>query len=73
MKELSSPAYNMTQIVGTSPTSWDDAIQNGLKEASTTLNQMHWIQVDEFRGAVGQDGSLSQYQIVFRIGSEASQ
>ncbi len=39
--------YRKTEIVGTSETSVDDAIQGAIKRAARTLRQIGWFEVSE--------------------------
>jgi hypothetical protein len=59
--------YNVTEIVGTSKTSIEDAIQLGIKTASKTLRNLDWFEVKEIRGHIV-DGDVGHYQVCMKIG-----
>ncbi len=62
-----NPTYKLVQIVGTSNASIDDAVQSGVKKASSSLHNVDWFQVDEIRGRVV-DGTAEQFQVIMRVG-----
>ena len=64
---MSNPTYRLTEIVGTSDGSIDEAIANGLEKASETLHNLDWFEVAEVRGALV-DGAISQIQVTMKIG-----
>ena len=64
---MSNPTYRLTEVVGTSDGSIDDAIANGLKKASETLHNLDWFEIAEVRGSIV-DGAVSQTQVTMKIG-----
>ena len=44
--------YKITEIVGSSPDSIDDAIKNGIGRATKTLRNLDWFEVTDIRGAM---------------------
>jgi flavin-binding protein dodecin len=59
--------YRKTEIVGTSETSVDDAIQGAIKRAARTLRQIGWFEVSEIRGHV-ENGEIAHYQVTLKVG-----
>lgn len=59
--------YRKTEIVGTSETSVDDAIQGAIKRAASTLRQIGWFEVSEIRGHV-ENGEIGHYQVTLKVG-----
>ncbi|MGQ0576029.1 MAG: dodecin [Pseudonocardia sp.] len=59
--------YRITEIVGSSPTSIDEAIRNGLARATQTLRHVDWFEVSQIRGAV-QDNQLTYFQVGMKVG-----
>ena len=59
--------YQLVEIVGTSPTSSDDAIRSGIEQASTSLSRVDWFQVVETRGQVV-NGQVGQFQVIMKVG-----
>jgi flavin-binding protein dodecin len=47
---MSNHTYRVTELVGTSPDSIDQAIRNGVSRAATTLRNVDWFEVTEVRG-----------------------
>ena len=59
--------YKITEIVGTSKTSIEDAIQSAVARAAKTIKDLGWFEVTETRGHI-QDGKVAHYQVTLRIG-----
>jgi flavin-binding protein dodecin len=59
--------YKVIEIVGSSATSIEDAIQGAIARAATTLQDIRWFEVKETRGHV-EDGKVAHYQVTLRIG-----
>ena len=59
--------YKVVEIVGSSQTSIEDAIQQAVTRASKTLDNLRWFQVVETRGHI-QDGKVHHYQVTLKIG-----
>ena len=64
---MSNHTYRITEIVGTSPDSIDQAIKNGLSRATSTLRNVDWFEVTEVRGQVN-DGGVEHYQVGLKVG-----
>ncbi len=59
--------YGITEVVGSSPTSIDDAISTAVARASTTVRGLDWFEVTEIRGHLV-DGAVAHYQVGLKIG-----
>lgn len=59
--------YKMLELVGTSSTSVEDAVQNAVGRAAKTVRNMRWFEVKEIHGKI-QDGKLAEWQVVMKIG-----
>lgn len=59
--------YKKVELVGTSTTGIEDAIQNAVATASETLKHIDWFEVSEVRGHVA-DGAVAHYQVVIKVG-----
>ncbi len=59
--------YRVTEIVGTSQTSVDAAIRNGIKRASETLRNLDWFEITQVRGHLV-DGEIDHYQVGLKVG-----
>jgi hypothetical protein len=59
--------YRIIQVAGSSEKSLEDAIQNAVRRASSTLREVGWFEVVETRGHV-EDGKVAHYQVTLKIG-----
>ena len=59
--------YRKTELVGSSGSSVEEAIQTAITRAAKTLRHIEWFEVDEIRGHV-QDGKVAHYQVVLKVG-----
>ena len=59
--------YRVTEIVGSSPTSTDDALRNALERASKTLRNLDWFEVVGVRGYI-KDGAVGRFQVTVKVG-----
>lgn len=64
---MSQHTYKMIELVGSSPTSIDDAIHNAIARASKTLRNMDWFEVTETRGHL-EDGKVAHFQVKLKVG-----
>lgn len=64
---MTSKTYKKIELVGTSTTSFSDAVRNAIKLASATVKNMDWFEVMESRGRI-EDGAVAEYQVTVKIG-----
>lgn len=64
---MSDNIYKVTEVVGTSKTSIEDAIQGAIERTAKTVRDIGWFEVTETRGHVV-DGKVAHYQVTLRIG-----
>ena len=64
---MSEHVYRVTEIVGTSTESIDDAIRNAVGRANATLRNLDWFEVTEIRGHL-QDGAIGHVQVGLKVG-----
>jgi len=57
----------VTDIIGSSEKSWDDAVQNALDRANQTLRGLTGLEVTKMNAAIGDDGKISEYRAHLRI------
>lgn len=57
----------ITEIIGSSEKSWDDAVTNALERARKTLRGMTGLEVTKMNAAIGEDGKISEYRAHIRI------
>ena len=59
--------YKKIELVGSSKTSIEDAIENALARAHKSIHNLEWFEVQETRGHVV-DGKVGHYQVVLKVG-----
>jgi len=64
---MSDSIYKVIELVGSSPTSIEDAIEGAITRASTTVRDIRWFEVLETRGHV-ENGKVAHYQVTLKIG-----
>lgn len=64
---MSEHIYKVVELVGSSQTSIEKAIENAVSRASKTLNNLDWFEVMETRGHL-QDGKVAHYQVKLKVG-----
>lgn len=64
---MSDHVYKKVEIVGSSKTSIEDAIQTAVTKASESLKNLDWFEVVETRGHIS-NGKVGHYQVVLKVG-----
>jgi dodecin len=64
---MSNHVYRLSEIVGSSPTSVDDAIRTGIAKAAETVRNIEWFETQQIRGQV-LDGDVAYFQVAMKIG-----
>jgi flavin-binding protein dodecin len=64
---VSNHVYRLSEIVGSSPTSVDEAIRTALRKAALTVRNIEWFETQEIRGQVV-DGDVAHFQVRLKIG-----
>jgi flavin-binding protein dodecin len=59
--------YKIIEIVGSSETSIDDAIQRAVARASQTLKHLRWFEVAQMRGHI-ENGKIHHFQVTLKVG-----
>ena len=59
--------YRLTEIVGTSPESIEQAVKNGIERASQTLRHLDWFEITQVRGQI-KDGTVEHFQVGLKLG-----
>jgi flavin-binding protein dodecin len=65
--QVSDHVYKIVEVVGSSETSIEDAINGAIARASKTLRNLRWFEVIQTRGEI-RDGSAHFFQVHLRIG-----
>ena len=64
---MSDATYKVTEVVGTSADSIQQAVRNGIARASETLRNLDWFEVTEIRGhIVGTE--VGHFHVSMKIG-----
>ncbi|MGW2047416.1 dodecin [Streptomyces sp. NPDC001858] len=64
---MSNHTYRVTEIVGTSPDSVDQAVRNGVARASQKLRNLDWFEVTQVRGQI-ENGAIAHWQVGLKVG-----
>lgn len=64
---MSEHTYKVVELVGSSQTSIEKAIENAVSRASKTLKNLDWFEVVETRGHL-HDGKVAHYQVKLKVG-----
>jgi len=59
--------YKITEVVGTSPTSFAEAVRAAVSEAAKTVRNMSWFEVVEQRGHI-EEGKVTEFQVTVKVG-----
>lgn len=64
---MSDNVYAVTEIIGSSSVSVEDAIKGAIATASQSLKNLNWFEVIETRGHI-EDGKVAHYQVSLKVG-----
>jgi flavin-binding protein dodecin len=64
---VSDHVYRLTEVVGSSTTSVDDAIRTAVRKAAETVRNIEWFEAKEIRGQVV-DGDVGYFQVTLKLG-----
>ncbi len=59
--------YSISEVVGVSSESVEQAVRNALKRANDTLRNLDWFQVSEIRGTIN-GADVREFQVTVKIG-----
>ncbi|MDY7562516.1 dodecin family protein [Pseudomonas sp. 10B1] len=59
--------YKKVELVGSSSTTIEDAIDNAIAEAAKSIKHLEWFEVLETRGHI-EDGRVAHYQVTLNVG-----
>lgn len=62
-----SNVYAISEIVGTSDKSIEDAIDQAINVAGQTIRNLDWFEVSDLRGHL-KDGRVAHYQVSLKLG-----
>jgi hypothetical protein len=64
---MSNHVYGLSEVVGSSPTSVDEAIRTAITKAARTVRNIEWFQTQEIRGQVV-EGDVAYFQVTLKFG-----
>ena len=64
---MSDHVYRITEVVGSSSESVDQAIRAGLARVSRTVRNVEWFEASDIRGKV-EDGQIAAFQVTLKVG-----
>jgi hypothetical protein len=64
---MSNHIYKKIELVGSSPNSIEEAVQNAVAKASQSLRNLRWFEVVETRGQID-DGRIAHWQVTIKVG-----
>ena len=64
---MSDHTYKRIELVGTSQTTIEDAVNNALGKAAQTIHSMRWFEVIDTRGHID-DGKVQYWQVTIKVG-----
>jgi flavin-binding protein dodecin len=64
---VSDAIYRVTEVVGSSPESVQQAIRNGIDRVARTVRNVEWFEATEIRGRVD-NGEITAFQVSLKVG-----
>lgn len=64
---MQDAVYAVTEIVGSSSKSLEDAIRNAVQTSAKTLRKLEWFEVTQIRGHV-ENGDVAHFQVMLKLG-----
>jgi flavin-binding protein dodecin len=64
---MSDHIYKVEEVVGSSETSIEDAIERAISKMAKTMRHLRWFEVVQTRGHL-EDGKVAHYQVTLKVG-----
>ena len=64
---MSDHVYKQIKLTGSSKSGVEDAVQNAISKASSTVKNMRWFQVVDTRGHI-ENGRIAHWQVTVEVG-----
>ena len=64
---MSDHIYRVTEVVGSSSESVQQAVRNGIERVSRTVRNVEWFETTEIRGKV-ENGEIVAFQVGLKVG-----
>ena len=63
----SDRVYKKVEIIGVSSKGIQEAIETAVIKAHNSLDKLSWFEVESVRGHIGDDGKITEYQVVIKV------
>lgn len=64
---MANHVYAISEVVGTSPDGIEEAVENAVAKAGTTIRNLDWFEVENVRGQLI-DGEVAHWQVTVKLG-----
>jgi flavin-binding protein dodecin len=64
---MSTHIYKKIELVGSSPNSMEEAVQNAVAKAAQSLRNLRWFEVVETRGQI-ENNKVAHWQVTIKVG-----
>lgn len=64
---MSDHTYKKIELVGSSRSSIEEAVENALARAKKTIRNMRWFEIVETRGHI-EKGKIDHWQVTLKVG-----
>ncbi len=64
---MSDHIYKKIELVGSSPSGIEDAVNNAIGRAAKTIRNMRWFEVAEVRGHI-ENNKVDHWQVTVKVG-----
>jgi flavin-binding protein dodecin len=64
---MADKTYKVTEVVGTSTESLQQAVRNGVSKTSETVRNLDWFEVTDIRGQI-EGSDVAHFQVTMKIG-----
>jgi dodecin len=64
---MANHVYKQVEIIGSSPKSIEDAIENAIARTAKTVHNLRWFEMDRVSGKI-EGGKVEHWQVTLKIG-----
>ena len=64
---MANHVYSVSEVVGTSPDGIEQAVENAVSQASRTVRNLDWFEVQSVRGQIT-DSAVAHWQVTVKLG-----
>ncbi len=65
---MTDHVYRVTEVVGSSPDSVQQAIRNGVSRVARTVRNVEWFEATNIRGHIAENGEVDAFQVTLKVG-----